>query len=222
LQTNLLAILQEQSSANAAGGRVVATLVADLSKITTEYTDHRTALFGKLSDLLRERYEFHAKKWLSTPHPVMRESAPWIDKPDVPPGDIELCPHEALEGLVKDIISMYRVLLKNLTGDSVRRIFTKAFEEISTKFETRLTQDLAPASAPYEDRIGRSLGDRLALDVAFLQEQLEKLSGISTPLQRLLLEMLQHVQTKLPCDQPLRAMHPTVLEVLQRAAKVPR
>lgn len=200
----------------------MATLVSDLSKISTEYTDHRTALFGKLSDLLRERYEFHAKKWLSTAHPAMKDSAPWIHEVDVTPQEIDLCPHEALEGLVKDIISMYRVLLKNLTGDSVRRIFAKAFEEISGKFELRVSQELVASTPPYEDRVGRSLGDRLALDVAFLQEQLEKLSGISTPLQRLLFEMLQHLQAKLPADQPVKALHTAALEVLQRVGKVPQ
>ena len=44
--------------------------------MATEYGDHRNALFGKLSDLLRERYEFHAKKWLSSPHPEAKAPPP--------------------------------------------------------------------------------------------------------------------------------------------------
>ncbi|CAK0880651.1 unnamed protein product [Prorocentrum cordatum] len=115
LQAHLLAVTEKSQ-----GGTLrhaVALLVGDLTKVATEYTDHRTALFAKLGDLLRERYEVHSKKWFAAPHP----EATAEDEKDA----FGLKPHEALEGLVKDITSMYRVLLKNLTADTVRKIFTK-------------------------------------------------------------------------------------------------
>lgn len=223
------------SAASAAARSAAVLLVGDLAKIATEYTDHRTALFGKLSDLLQDRYQFHAKKWLFTPHHEIRagsDSALWgeaapgadADGAEQTPGGAgtSLNPHEALDGFVKDITNMYRVLLKNLTGDSVRKIFAKAFEEIAAKFEQRLSQELVAPSPPYGDQVGRSLGDRLALDVAFLREQLEKLSGISTPLQRLLVDLVCHLRARLPADDPLKALHPAALEALQRLGRLPR
>jgi len=228
VQANLLAILEQQharatSAAPSAPSRqVVAALAEELTKIAAEFSEHRGALFSKLSDLLRERYEHHAKKWLSSVHPEVKGDAFGSEGEEVKAQAIDLTPHEALDGLVKDITSMYRVLLKNLTGDSVRRIFAKAFEDISVRFEQRLGQELSAPTPPYEERVGRSLGDRLAMDIAFLQEQLEKLSGISTPLQRLLFDLLHHLQTKLPADEPTKALHPSALEVLQRTGRVPR
>lgn len=216
------------SSVSTAARSAVSLLVGDLSKTATEFTDHRTALFGKLSDLLTERYQFHAKRWLGTPHHEVKEGSDAVLwKEDTTGADAAavsaaLNPHEALDGFVKDITNMYRVLLKNLTGDSVRRIFAKAFEEIAVKFDQRLCQEISAPGPPYEDKLGRTLGDRMALDIAFLQEQLEKLSGISTPLQRLLVDLVSHMRTRLPNDDPLKALHPPALEALQRLGRLPR
>lgn len=220
-------MLEGQSARSAAlapsapARQVVATLVGDLSKIAAEYTDHRTALFSKLSDLLRERYDFHAKRWLSSAHGELGDLGAWAEAGGPSAQEVEAARHESLEGLVKDVTNMYRALLKNLTGDSVRRIFAKAFEDIAARFEQRLGQELQAPAPPYADRPGHSLGDRLALDVAFLREQLEKLSGISTPLRSLLIDLLNHLRTKLPADDPLKALHPAALEVLQRSGRLP-
>jgi hypothetical protein len=214
MQAHLLAVTERSQGGTLRNA--VALLVGDLTKVATEYTDHRTALFAKLSDLLRERYEVHSKKWFAAPHP---EATAEDDK-----DAFGLKPHDALEGLVKDITSMYRVLLKNLTADTVRKIFTKAFEEVSVKFDQRLEGELVAAGPPYEAKVGRTLGDRLALDVAYLQEQLDKLSGISTPLRALLLDLARHLQQKLPdkASDPLRALNPATLEALQNAGRLPR
>lgn len=203
-----------------ARGAMVSSLSADFSKIAAEYGEHRGALYGKLSDLLRERYEFHAKRWLSTPHGEPKvDPAIWQDVASaaaaVKRGTMELSPHDALEGLVKDVNSMYIVLLKNLSGDSVRLIFAKAFDEIAVKFEQRLSQEVATPSPPYEDQLGVSLGDRLLLDLAFMQQELEKLTAIATPLQRLLFDLMQHLKAKLPATDSARALHPGMLPVLQ-------
>merc|ERR1719261_427364 len=65
LQANLLEILHEQQSnraGNPAQQNIGAALVGDLSKISGEFDEHRNLLFGKLSDLLSERFEFHARR----------------------------------------------------------------------------------------------------------------------------------------------------------------
>eukprot|EP00929_Paragymnodinium_shiwhaense_P078534 TRINITY_DN40727_c0_g2_i1.p1 TRINITY_DN40727_c0_g2~~TRINITY_DN40727_c0_g2_i1.p1 ORF type:complete len:1155 (-),score=285.77 TRINITY_DN40727_c0_g2_i1:167-3631(-) len=346
VQTTLLAVLQgSQSQGGGALSRAVAAMAEDLSKVASEFTEHRTALLGKLSDLLRERYDITAKKWLTTPHPDMSavslslslqgvnlvdvakdeklyasfegaakeaisaetggactsksvevtvsgsslqvyikppsgtecsavhsklaasassslpqtlaaklravpglsiagassissstpaiklrlDPEPWSEASATqtaagsPRGDVDLCPHEALEGLVKDITAMYKVLLKNLNGDSVRRIFAKAFEEIGAKFEQKLGQEIVASTPPYDGSTGRSLGDRLVMDIAYLhrRDQLGSLSGIAAPLQHLLLELLRHLQTKLPAEDATKAVHPVVIEALQRNGWLP-
>lgn len=202
------------SGSVAARSAMVVSLVGDLSKIAVEFADHRNALFSKLSDLLRERYEFHAKRWLSTPHAELPDiQLPWEAK-DQSSSEPEIPSHEALDGLSKDVLSMYRVLLKNLNGDSVRRIFAKAFEEIAERFEQRLTQELLAPTPPYFDRPGCSLGDRLAMDLAYLHRELQKLSGITAPLQRLFADMLQHLRSAFLEEELPKALHPAVLEAV--------
>jgi len=239
LQITLITMLQgsasgqgSQVSGGGAMSRAVTALAQDLTGVAGEYADHRGALLGKLSDLLRDRYEQTAKNWLRLPHPEVKvDLGSWFagggssasngDANANVADDVDLCPHEALDGLVKGVTAMYKVLLKNLNGESVRRIFAKAFEEIAMKFEQRLQQELAAPSPPYEDRVGRSLGDRLVMDVAYLRDQLGKLSGITAPLQRLLQDLVHHLRVRLPTDDPLKAMHPVVLEVLQRTGRLP-
>mmetsp|Transcript_119860 Transcript_119860/g.208063 ORF Transcript_119860/g.208063 Transcript_119860/m.208063 type:complete len:986 (+) Transcript_119860:111-3068(+) len=216
LQANLLEILQSGSG----GGAVASALLGDLPKIAIEYEDHRNALFSKLSDLLRERFEVHAKSWMNTAHPEVPKDYSMSAGEG---GGVSIIPHSALDGLVKDFAQMYKVLFKNLTGPDVKKIFAKAFADIGSKFEQRLGQALNASSPPYEDQVGRSLGDRLAMDVAFLQEQLsEKNPGIATQLQHLVFDLLHHLQTKLQQEEPLRRLHPACLEALQRAGMLPQ
>ncbi|CAE7242555.1 VPS54 [Symbiodinium natans] len=207
-----------------ARGAMVAALLSDLSKIASEFSEHRTALFGKLSDLLKNAYEKHAKQWLGAPHGQQGDGSLWKGDDAVVKlqrSESSLREHEALEGLVKDITAMYRVLLRNLNYDSVRKIFARAFEDMASLFLQRLEQEIAAPSPPYSDGVGCSLGDRLLLDFAYLNTELEKLTGITTPLERLVCDLIQHLLTKLPEDA-LRKPHPIVLEVLRSAGRLPK
>jgi len=240
LQENLQTILQREkphqeqqqlatASAGNASRQLAESMVDDLSKIASEYTNHRNLLFNKLSELLHDRYAAHAKKWLSAAHPQLEaDSLAWL-LPQEPGTDsdgfeVQLHPHDALRGLAEDIGKMYRALLKNLMIDSVRMIFAKAFEDMASKFDQQLihvAQEFSTPTPPYEDKLGFTLGDRLVQDVAFLRGELENLNGISMSLGRLLLEMLQHLQTRLPTSDRLKALHPAMLSTLQRAGKLP-
>lgn len=217
LQATLTGVLQDQPAGKALAG--------DLANIATLYGDHRKELFTKLSALLSERYVHHAKRWLSTPHGELQEDNPlWTEDPTTvdPEAEVNLTPHEALEGFVKDITKMYTTLLRHLSNDVVRGIFAKAFEDIATRFEQRLGQDFQTPSPPYMDQVGRTLGDRLALDIAYMGEQLEKLAVINKPLQQLLAGFLQNLQTRLPVDEELKLLNHTVVEALQRRGKLPQ
>lgn len=228
MRMRVLRVLQESLGLTVAeiARHPAALLLGDLEKIATEYTDHRTLLFGKLSDLLRDRYEHHARKWLATAHSELKPgSTAWITGPIAGAESsqaIDLSPHEALEALVKEYTTMYRVLLRSIDGAGVRNIFSQAFTDIAEKFEQRLDEEMSASSPPYGDAPGYTVGDRLTMDVAYLQEQLGKLSGITTPLQQLLFRFVQHLRSKLPTEDPVRAVHPSVPEALQRAGKLPR
>lgn len=228
LRTNLLEIfrgdgLPQGSSTSTHARQVGAALLDELSVVGNEFAEHKAKLFAKLSDLLRDRYDFHAKKWLFNPHPTIAGDLNWLeDGAEVVASEINLQPHEALDAFTKELASMYRILFKNLHGESVHWIFAKAFEEISGKFEHRLSQEIQTPSPPYEERVGCTFGDRLVLDLAFLQEQLSKNTVISSPVQRLLMDMLHHLRTKLPADDPLKLLHPTIVETLQRFERLPQ
>jgi hypothetical protein len=230
VQTNVLAVLQGSATqSSGALSRAVAAMAEDFVSVATEFSDHRTALLGKLSDLLRERYDVTAKRWLSTPHPeALADSEFWsaAAAPAAAAQDaIDLCPHDALgtaeNGLVKDFCQMYRVLLKNLNGDIVRKIFATAFDDIAVKFEQRLTQEMTAPSPPYTGGPGCSLGDRLIRDIAYLREQLAGLGGIGAPLNDFILSLSRHLQIHMPPNDPNKAIHRSVLEALQRVGRLP-
>jgi len=219
LQELLQPIFQEHGPEPSPSG-----LLGELARIGVEYAEHRLALLDKLSDILRERYEVHAKKWLATPHPDPRADN-WNEVGDGSQGvpwNLDLNPHTAMEGLTKDFTAMYNVLSKNLSGEYVQKIYIKAFMEVAVKFEHRVMSGVPAPSPPYEDVVGRTLGDRLALDAAFIQDQLEKLTGIALPLRRLLCEFVHHLRTKLPVEDLLRRLNPSVIEALLISGKLPR
>jgi len=201
---------------------VILEPVGDLSKVVCEFSGHRMEIFDKLTAILRERYEYHAKRWLGSAHPEVDADAATLRKLGDAHSDVSLYPHAALEGLVKDIVAMYTVLSKSLSLDGVQKIFGKAFAEIAGKFEQRLAGGLAVDYPPYEGMEFRSLGDRLAMDIAFLQEQLGRLTLIAVPLQHLLSDLIYHIRARLPMEDPLRQLHPLTLEALQNSGRIPQ
>jgi len=209
------------------GRESTAVLLSELTKIAAAYASHQAELYEKLSTLLVDRYEFHAKKWFSEAHHEVENDADaslWAEDPATRAQDLSgLNPHKALGDFATDIKNMLRALLRTLASDSVRRIFAKAFESVAAKFGERMGQEIPAPSPPYEERLGRTLGDRLALDIAFLQESVDRQSNscITTPLQRLLADLVCHLRVRAPADDPLRAVHPAAIEALQRLGRLP-
>lgn len=222
MQDLLVEVLREEG-APAAGSVALELLecVEDLTNVVTDFALHRLEIFDKLSALLRERYEAHAKRWLGSVHPAGTDPVSWAMDDDGQ-RSVELSPHTALEGLVRDITALYTVLTKSLSAEMIQKIFGRAFAEIATRFEQRLGSELLAPSPPYDGRVGCSLGDRLIMDVAFLQEQLGKLSFITMPLKHLLADLVHHLRTKLPEEDPLRRSNLVALEALQRSGQLPR
>jgi len=215
LQENLCQILQRLGREDTSLDSVV-----ELSKFVAEFSMHKSEVFDKLSFLLLERYDAHGKTWFSSAH------SSGTDESGNP------APHEAAKGLAKDINAMYAVLSRSLNTDGVQRIFSKAFADISTKFEQRLAEAekdrhssiiyVAP-NPPYVGMIWFSVGDRFAIDLAYLQEQLGKLAGIAAPVKKLLSDLLRHLETRLTPDAGgQRELHESAVEELQRSGKLPR
>eukprot|EP00392_Amoebophrya_sp_AT5.2_P012407 g12510.t1 len=69
-------------------------------------------------------------------------------KPGPPPPRPQVIvvePHEICAGLIKDVCSMYRVLLKVLSGENMKKIFVRAFQNMAGKFQKSL-QEIAQDS----------------------------------------------------------------------------
>jgi len=117
---------------------------------------------------------------------------------------------------------MCSVLSKSLPTDSMQRVFARAFTDIATSFGQKFGGGSFPVpSFPYAGAPTQSLGDRLAMDVAFLGEQLERFPSVALPSQRLVADFIHHLQTRLPADDSLRRLHPATVEALRRLGKLP-
>merc|ERR1712032_1509068 len=190
--------------------------ISELSKAITEVANHRNEICEKLSSLLRERYDIAARSWLGSPHGEARCTL------DSWGSSVDLYPHPAMEGLIKDIAAMCSVLSKSLPTDSMQRVFARAFTDIATSFGQKFGGGSFPVpSFPYAGAPTQSLGDRLAMDVAFLGEQLERFPSVALPSQRLVADFIHHLQTRLPADDSLRRLHPATVEALRRLGKLP-
>lgn len=225
LQLRLEGFINNSPSLSTAAQGAVTVLLGELTSVAEDYATHRRELFDKLAQMLIDRYVHHSGQWLHDPHNQIEPGSDAVFSADQ--GEIDtnqrfnLNPHPALEGFVKDITNLYKVLLRSLTGETVRQIFANAFEDIGGKFETRISEEFEAPTPPYEARIGRTLADRLVLDVAYLQDQLERYAGIATPLKMLLSNLCDHLRIRFESsDDPLRILHPHVVEVLQQVRRL--
>jgi len=232
LQTWLSKEFDSTRASKASGSAIppvpVVAALNELGSVTTDFNDLKQSLFQKLSDILCSAYESHSRKWLGSPHHEVPSGAAPPQAPDGVLNVVDLHPHEALQGLVKDFSSMNRVLLKALAVENVRKIFAKAFSDIAVKFEKQLEGKMEAPSPPYEGRMGRSSGDRMAMDLAFLFEQLGQLTGIELASQHLIADMMQHLRTSgrfrsvQKTDDPTRCLNLQMLEALQKAGRLPK
>ena len=84
-------------------------------QVVLELNEHRMEIFFKLSDILIGRFEFHLGKWI-------------VPAPGPSP----------TEGIEKDFSQMYKVLVKSLQSDNLKRVFARAFNECAHRFRERL------------------------------------------------------------------------------------
>jgi hypothetical protein len=144
-----------------------------------ELNDHRMDVFMKLADILISRFDHHLKIWIALPL-ANANQAP-------------------LEGIVKDFTQMYKVLLKSLQAENLKRVFARAFSESGVKFEDKLRElSTSPTIAP---SVISELTTKIRVDLLFLYQNLlvgESMGGVKGALNNTFVEMLSVTERLFP------------------------
>jgi hypothetical protein len=141
-----------------------------LVNTVVELNEHRMDILMKLADILISRFDHHLKLWLA----------------------VGATGQGPLDGIVKDFTQMYKVLLKSLQPENLKRVFSRAFSESCNKFESKL-QELAgsPTLAP----VAKSeLSIKVRVDLLYLYQDLlvgESMGGVRSALNDMISEMLR-------------------------------
>ena len=170
IDTGLVVLDEAPVSRHAVNLPVVEEYVSELAQgVVMDLNDHRMEIFFKLSDILISRFEYHLAKWCTC-----SDNSP-------------------LEGIVKDFSQMYKVLLKSLQTDNLKRVFARAFNESTHRFRTKVdgSQRALPA-------------DLLFLYQAFLAA--EAMSGLHSSLASMTEDMLDIVDNKDEASVKLREL----------------
>lgn len=176
--------LYEESEDSGAGERMGRTIGADLDATAADYSEHNRLLHQKLASILHERYDVHARKWFTVPHPSV---------PEMPEaGELRCPPHEALDGFAKDAGNMYKALSKTLSVESVKGIFSTAFVEIAVKFRKHI-EELGSVQEAAVYTTVFPIGDRFLYDLASLNERLSTLKEITQPTEQLLSDLAAQI-----------------------------
>ena len=87
--------------------------------ISQEFSEHREEIFYKLGEILVDRFDSLVGSWVSVAEEISTSSP--------------------TTKLAKDFAAMYRVLLKTLAPQDIKKIFSRAFNVMSEKFAKELT-----------------------------------------------------------------------------------
>ena len=163
--------------------------ITDLvQQLVMELNEHRMEIFFKLSDILISRFDFHLKRWVAI------EPAPPADG-------------TPMEGIVKDFSQMYKVLIKSLQTDNLKRVFARAFNESCHKFREKVGELTSSATTP--PKLLAEYACRFRIDLLFLYQNMlvgETMGGLKSSLSSMVEEILEVIEAKLPLiDKSLAA-----------------
>jgi len=141
-----------------------------LVNTVVELNEHRMDILMKLADILISRFDHHLKLWLA----------------------VSATGQGPLDGIVKDFTQMYKVLLKSLQPENLKRVFSRAFSESCNKFESKLQELVgSPTLAP----VAKSeLSIKVRVDLLYLYQDLlvgESMGGVRSALNDMISEMLR-------------------------------
>ena len=147
-----------------------------LQQVVLELNDHKMEIIFKLSDILISRWDYHLKKWVSV------EAAPGGSS-------------AVIDGVIKDYVQMYKVLLKSIQTDSLKRVFSRAFSESAKKFTQRVEEIIA--SGP----TAGNLAPQLRIDLLYLYQNMmvgDSLVGVRGQFNNMMTNLIDTVEKKLP------------------------
>ncbi|KAJ3102306.1 hypothetical protein HDU97_000663 [Phlyctochytrium planicorne] len=137
-------------------------LASDFDRIAKDYTEHQSELFAKLISIMHERLCVQSDLLIAIN---------W-DKPDAKDVVADEPASTPMLNLVKETVTLHRVLSKNLDTDSLRKILGNVFRLYNTKLEEELKGVELFTSA------GKN---RLLIDVQYFISQLSSLTNVDGP-----------------------------------------
>jgi hypothetical protein len=157
-----------------------------LVQTVMELNEHRMEVFIKLGDILVSRFDFHIKAW------------------------IDEATTSAMDGIVKDFSAMYKVLLKSLQTDNLKRVFARALSESAAHFSERINGVQLKGAERSE------FACRARIDLLYLFQNLiggDSMGGIKPALVSMIAEMLETVQLRLPLVDKSSAAEEAVVKL---------
>ena len=166
-----------------------------LVQAVMELNDHRMDVYMKLADILISRFDHHLKIWFAVGAPNNNSNAP-------------------LEGIVKDFTQMYKVLLKSLQAENLKRVFSRAFSESSSRFADKVQEiGSSPSVSP---AVLSELACKVRIDLLFLYQNLlvgESMGGVKGSLNEMVSEMLTETEKLLPLMDKSSSAEAAVLKL---------
>ena len=159
-----------------------------LLQTVMELNEHKMDIFIKLGDILIARFDYHLKVWFALASTDGTAASP-------------------MDGIVKDFGQMYKVLLKSLQSDNLKRVFSRAFSESASHFSDKLRELKASPSTP--TKVLAEFACKFRIDLLFLYQNLqvgEAMAGVKSALNNMVADMLDETEAQLPLvDKSLTA-----------------
>ncbi|KAI7854197.1 Vps54-like protein-domain-containing protein [Circinella umbellata] len=134
-------------------------LLSEFDRILKDYQEHQSEIHAKLVAIMNERFFVHVKAM---------QVIQWDEHND----SSEKSPNNYMETLVKETMTLHKVLSKYLPHQNLQTIM----KEVFGSFTTQLSQEINKLSIQTE--AGK---DRLAKDAAYFTRRLSTLNGIDPP-----------------------------------------
>ncbi|BGP13772.1 hypothetical protein JCM10213v2_001710 [Rhodosporidiobolus nylandii] len=132
-----------------------AVMLTEFDKLKRDYQEHQHEIHAKLVAIMSDRLVVHSRTM---------ETINW-EVPSAKPG----APNAYMESLVKEHLTLHKVLSRFLQPETVFQILGQVF----TALDARLAEVLAPVELRSQDA-----KERLLLDVRYLREKLGDLKGL--------------------------------------------
>ncbi|KXS21457.1 Vps54-domain-containing protein [Gonapodya prolifera JEL478] len=176
-------------------------LIGDFDKKVKDLQDHQSQIHQKLVSIMNERLVVHRR---------VLQSTNWDDwSADHAPGSDDASkPSNYMQSLVKDLITLHKVLSKYLHTETLKVVFAEVFRSYTSKLE----EDLKKLDV--HSSVGKN---RLLIDFQFFIQKLSSLDGIDGPGNHLevvvnnmkIKERKGQTIASQPGPQPARSVTPT-------------